>query len=87
MRPLKFNVIKREKIDSLLRELMTPADFSMLSNYVAGYERDRPDSLKNIDIFCEGERSIFFRQKGGKGVGQIFFCEKFPKFTGFFLQS
>ena len=57
MHPLKFNVIKREKIDSLLRELMTPADFSMLSNYVAEYERSRPDSLKNIDIFCEGERA------------------------------
>ena len=57
MRPLKFNVIKREKIDSLLRELMSAVDFSIFSSYVAEYERDRPDSLKNIDIFCEGERS------------------------------
>ena len=57
MNPLKFDVIKREKINSLLRELMSPSDFSRFSNYIEEYQKDRPDSLKNIDIFCEGERS------------------------------
>ena len=34
-------------------------------------------------IFSRGGGSIFFRQKGGVKGWVKFFCEKFPKFTGF----
>lgn len=57
MRPVKFDIIKRNEAKALLAELMSPRDFEKFNNYVVEYEVVRPDCLTNLDIFCQGERA------------------------------
>ena len=57
MQPVKFDIIKRDKIKALLLEIMEAQDFEKFNNHLVEYERVRPDCLTNLDIFCEGERA------------------------------
>tara|TARA_R110000751_G_scaffold187228_1_gene293514 strand:- start:480 stop:1433 length:954 start_codon:yes stop_codon:yes gene_type:complete len=57
MLPVKFDIINLDKIKPLLADLMLPQDLQKFNNYVVEYESVRPDCLRNIDIFCEGERA------------------------------
>jgi hypothetical protein len=58
MQPVKFDIIKRDKIKALLSEIMEAQDFEKFNNHLVEYERVRPNCLTNLDIFCEGERAM-----------------------------